>query len=57
MSLPVFGIFLKKLYNDPLFAAMQSDEFERPANFNIELDCDKAKRENSRRGGYIRERY
>ncbi len=57
MSLPVFGIFLKKLYSDPLFADMQSDEFERPANFSIELDCDKAKRESSRRGGYVRERY
>ena len=57
MSLPVFGIFLKKLYNDPLFADMQSDEFERPAGFSIELDCDKAKRESSRRGGYVRERY
>lgn len=57
MSLPVFGIFLKKLYNDPLFADMQSDEFERPAGFSIELDCDKAKGESSRRGGYVRERY
>ena len=36
---------------------MQSDEFERPAGFSIELDCDKAKRESSRRGGYVRERY
>lgn len=44
MALPVFALFLKKLYADPLFADMQSDEFECPANFSIELDCDKAKR-------------
>jgi hypothetical protein len=36
---------------------MESDEFERPSNFSIETDCDRAKRESSRRGGYIREKY
>jgi hypothetical protein len=36
---------------------MEADEFERPSNFNIEVDCDKVKRENSRRGNYIREKY
>jgi penicillin-binding protein 1A len=57
MALPIFGIFMRKVYNDPQFGIMESDEFERPSNFNIETDCDKAKRENSRRGGYIREKY
>jgi penicillin-binding protein 1A len=57
MALPVFGIFLRKVYNDPQFGIMEADEFERPSNFNIEVDCDKVKRENSRRGNYIREKY
>jgi hypothetical protein len=57
MALPVFGLFMRKLYNDPQFGIMESDEFERPSNFNIETDCDKAERENTRRGGYIREKY
>jgi penicillin-binding protein 1A len=57
MALPVFGIFLRKVYNDPQFGIMEADEFERPSNFNIELDCDKAKRESSRRGNYLKERY
>jgi len=57
MALPVFAKFLRKVYNDPLFGIMESDEFDRPSNFNVETDCDKAKRENSRRGGYIREKY
>lgn len=57
MALPVFGIFLRKVYNDPQFGIMESDEFERPSGFNIETDCDKVKKESSRRGSYIREKY
>ncbi len=57
MALPIFAIFLRKVYNDPQFGIMEADEFERPSNFNIELDCDKVKRESSRKGDYLRERY
>lgn len=57
MALPIFAIFLKKLYSDPVFGIMEADEFERPVNFNIELDCDKVKRETGRRTNYLKERY
>lgn len=57
MALPVMAIFLRKLYDDPHFGIMETDEFERPDNFNIELDCDKVERETVRRSGYRRERY
>jgi penicillin-binding protein 1A len=57
MALPIFAIFLKKLYSDPEYGIMENDAFERPANFNVELDCDRAKRENLRRENYIRQRY
>lgn len=57
MALPVFAIFLKKLYDDPQFGIMEADEFERPVNFNIDLDCDKVKRDNTRRDNPLRERY
>lgn len=57
MALPVFAIFLRKVYNDPQFGILEADEFERPADFRIELDCDKVKRETSRRDNYLRERY
>lgn len=57
MALPVFAIFLKKVYNDPQFGIMETDEFERPEGFNIELDCNKVKRENSRRDNPLRDRY
>lgn len=57
MALPIFAIFIKKVFADPQFGIMEADEFERPANFRIELDCEKAKKENTRRDNYIRERY
>ena len=36
---------------------LEADEFERPSDFNWELDCDKVKKENSGRDNYRRERY
>lgn len=43
MALPVFGIFLNKLFADPQFKEMANTTFEAPANFNVNLDCDKGK--------------
>jgi penicillin-binding protein 1A len=57
MALPIMGIFLRKVYNDPQFGIMEADEFERPSDFNVEVDCDKVRTEDSRRGNYIREKY
>jgi len=57
MALPIFAIFLKKVYSDPEFGILEADEFERPGNFNMELDCDKAKRNNSRGESSRRVRY
>ena len=57
MALPIFAIFLKKIYSDPQLGIMEADEFERPSDFNWELDCDKVKKEKSRRDAYHLERY
>ena len=57
MALPVFAIFLKKVYTDPQFGIMETDEFERPPDFQVELDCDKVKRQNSSRDNTRRFRY
>jgi len=57
VALPILGRFLKKVYNDPEFGIMETDEFERPSGFNVELDCDKVKRESTRRDNPIRDRY
>ncbi|HRT47328.1 MAG TPA: transglycosylase domain-containing protein [Bacteroidales bacterium] len=56
IALPVMGLFLKKLYADPEFGIMEADVFEKPAGFNIELDCNKVKRGTGRRSNYV-ERY
>ena len=45
MALPVFGLFLQKLYADPELGIMETDKFEKPPGFNIELDCDKVELE------------
>jgi len=57
MALPIMAIFLRKVYDDSQFGIMESDEFERPAGFNMELDCDKVKRENTRRDNPLIDRY
>ncbi|MGB8489972.1 MAG: transglycosylase domain-containing protein, partial [Bacteroidales bacterium] len=57
MALPIFAIFLRKVYSDPQFGIMETDEFERPSGFNIELDCVKAKSESGRRRDYLKEKY
>jgi penicillin-binding protein 1A len=57
MALPVMALFLRKVYNDPQFGIMEADEFERPANFNMELDCEKVKKGNSRGDNSRRVRY
>jgi penicillin-binding protein 1A len=49
MALPVFGIFMNKLFDDPLFADMANNTFEEPSNFNVDLNCDKGKTQKQKR--------
>jgi len=57
MALPVMAIFLRKVYNDPKFSALENEEFEIPENFNMELDCNKVNRSNPRNENSRRIRY
>ncbi len=43
MALPVYGLFLQKLYADEEMGIMEADVFDEPPGFDIELDCDKVK--------------
>jgi len=56
MALPIMAIFLRKVYDDPQFSNLESEEFERPEGFNVELDCTKVKKESGgtdqRKGRY-----
>lgn len=38
MALPIWGIFMKKCYNDKTLM-VSKDPFERPANTTVEVDC------------------
>ncbi len=57
MALPVMALFLRKVYNDPQFAGLEAEEFERPDGFDIDLDCNKVKRESSGSSYPSRNRY
>ncbi|HKL66599.1 MAG TPA: hypothetical protein VJ877_01810, partial [Bacteroidales bacterium] len=48
MALPVFALFLQKIYEDEELGIMSQDEFEEPLGFDIELDCGKIKEQRSR---------
>lgn len=39
MALPVFGRFFKKVFADSTLKYIQDFKFEKPDNFNIDLDC------------------
>ena len=56
-ALPIFGLFLQKVYNDPQLGILESEEFEQPANFNIELDCDKLEKETTVRSNPLNNKY
>ncbi|HSL85828.1 MAG TPA: transglycosylase domain-containing protein [Bacteroidales bacterium] len=57
MALPILGLFLKKVYDDPQLGILQAEEFEVPANFRMELDCEKLKQESVRTDRFMQERY
>lgn len=40
MALPIFGLFMKKVYADSTLHIKQTDYFERPLTMGIELNCD-----------------
>jgi len=40
MALPIFALYMKKIYADPQYGIMQTEDFEAPQNFNINLKCD-----------------
>jgi len=56
MALPVYGLFLQKLFADPSLGSMKDDLFEAPANFSVDLDCDRVKSE-EQKGNPARQKY
>jgi len=40
MALPIFALYLQKVYADSTLNVKTSDKFEKPQNFSIKIDCD-----------------
>lgn len=40
MALPIWGYFMKKVLADPTLGITENVQFERPANFNVNLNCE-----------------
>ena len=57
MALPVYGLFLQKLYADEELGIMETDVFDVPPGFDIELDCDKVKDQRGTRDIYDLEEF
>jgi len=39
MALPIYGEFLKRVYADSTLGITMEDEFKRPLDFYVDLDC------------------
>lgn len=40
LALPIYGYYMHKVYDDKALGYTQDSQFEKPENFNINLDCD-----------------
>lgn len=41
MALPIFGLYMQKVYNDKSLPYSTESRFERPAQLSVEIDCEK----------------
>ncbi len=39
MALPIYGLFMQKVYSDSTRGVLVTDAFEKPPNFNLVIDC------------------
>jgi penicillin-binding protein 1A len=47
MALPIWAIFMRKVYDDNKLKYSSEPIFEKPQGLNVELDCDKKEKDNS----------
>lgn len=45
MALPVFALYMKKIYKDHEYGILQTKTFETPPDFDINLNCDETQQE------------
>ncbi len=47
MALPIWALYMEKVYANPNLPYTQKDKFEEPENLDVETDCEKWKKEHS----------
>jgi penicillin-binding protein 1A len=52
MALPIFALYMQKVYNDSTLNVTTEDKFEKPLNFSVKIDCDKFEENNSDQKNY-----
>jgi len=46
MALPIWGLYMQKVYDDPKLPYSREAKFERPGNISVEIDCAEYDRNN-----------
>lgn len=49
MALPIYALFMQKIYNDKSLGISMEDVFEKPSRINFNLDCEMENQEERRR--------
>ncbi len=52
MALPIFALYMKKVYNDSTLNFSNEAKFEKPLNFDIDTDCDKHSEEQTEKDNF-----
>ncbi len=47
MAMPVFALYMQKIYSDSTLHVTRKDKFEKPINFSVNLDCDNMQGQNN----------
>lgn len=46
LALPIFGLYMQKVYADPELPYSKDSKFERPSQLSVEIDCEEYERNN-----------
>lgn len=52
MALPIFALYMQKVYNDSTLNVTTEDKFEKPLNFSVNIDCEKFEENNNDQTNY-----
>lgn len=47
MAMPIFALYMQKIYSDSTLHVTRKDKFEKPINFSVNLDCENMESQNN----------